>query len=138
LAFTKIVPFGDPAVNKNISPGDLTFIKSAPAIITDALISAFKSAESNLTIPEELQSNDRTYLLPFIYYYNAGCFAMRKEEDKKLGELNGKGKMVQEEQGGNALLNILNFTDEKFDALHCTILNPIKVGRLLMHNQARE
>jgi len=33
------------------------------------------------------------------------------------------------EQFGKAILNILNYTDKKFNTLHCTILNPIKVGK---------
>jgi len=122
LAFSKDIPVG------GLVDG-LVFSRNSPPVIIDALTRALKRSETHLTFPEELQSDDRMYVLPFIYYYNNGCYAERKTENKKLGTSDTTYKPADEEQFGKAILNILNYTDKKFNTLHCTILNPIKVGK---------
>jgi hypothetical protein len=102
--------------------------KNTPAFITEALTNAFKSAEIQGALFKDLQSDTRTYLLPFIYYYTTGCDAMRRQEKQKLDMLDTTYKPVNAEYQGNAILNMLNFTGKVSDNINYTILNPIEVG----------
>lgn len=103
-------------------------VKNTPAFITAALKRAFKGAENSKVLTKELQAADRTYLLPFIYFYNSGCYAFCKEQNDKQSIPGSDLKDPGEQQEAIAILNILNFPDKKYNNKHYTILNPIKVG----------
>src|ERR1700759_863156 len=57
----------DLAFSKN-TVGFTQNVRNTPSAITDALIRAFKSAATRFQSYDVLASDERTYLLPFIYY----------------------------------------------------------------------
>ena len=108
---------------------ELKFSKEIPLFIKDALYNAFKATEDQLSQFSKWKSDSTIYLLPFIYYYNAGCYVLRKEEVNRITNHEPPGKPINEDLQGTALFNMLMFTDKNFDTLHCTILNPIQTGK---------
>jgi hypothetical protein len=105
---------------------DLAFNKNLPGFITGALTEAIESMNRDAIISGDLQSDQRTYLLPFIYDYRAGCENVYQQKD-------ANGNTIMSQLLGEAVVNMLNFTDKKMMALDCVILNPISIGNVLMY-----
>jgi hypothetical protein len=108
---------------------NLTFGKNTPSVISDALVIAFRKTEINKRSTFGFQSEQRVYLLPIVYYYNEGCYIMKKENDEKIARHDSTATIIEEEKQGTATYHILEFNDKMYDTFGCTVLNPIELNK---------
>ena len=114
--------------------GNIAFNTDVPEFIMEALIKAVKSMRSNAIVAESLQSDEKIYLLPLVYYYVAACQTTIDPKRFTITEKDLKGNVVDNQLLGEAILNMLNFTVKgKTMALDCTILSPMMTSNGVMY-----
>lgn len=107
---------------------DLTFSENANSVISAALVVAFRKAEINKQIIKGLRSKKRVYLLPIVYYYDTGCYVMKKANDEKVKKHDSTATIIDEEMQGTAIYNILKFSNGESTSLNITVLKPIAIN----------
>jgi hypothetical protein len=63
-----------------------------------------------------------------MYYYQPGCKTIYDPRKYTTVQKDIKNNIVDSRLFGEAIFNMLNFTDKKRDFLDCIILPPIRIG----------
>ncbi|WP_121197243.1 hypothetical protein [Mucilaginibacter gracilis] len=117
-------------INENGKFTNIGYTKNTPQFIIDGLANSFKIIEPSIKQMNLHFAANQTYLLPFEFYYNLGCdfsgiSKNTPDSTKPKPYVNVEADM---QLFGDALWDILNFTDGKLELLNCTVLRPVRTG----------
>lgn len=120
-------------VNQKALITNISYSKGSPYFITKALTNSLDSLELDRPLMQILKRLHRTVLVPFLYYYQAGCnFPPSKWTTDTATIMKNYETNLRIYASFNdtysSIVNMLNYKNSSLNGVNCLLIAPVRVA----------